>query len=300
MKELLSGDALNDLETELILRIVSNAGIQMRQDDPRSLREIVLIVNSKPNLDTLNLRTKFMVEMIIDLKNNKSLKTNTSDAMSMVVRMKKALGQMPRLDAFQVSLNELRDVNEKGRWWLVGAAWQGNNIKPNDQQVEQESSMNPSTLLGLARSQKMNTSIRQDLFVAIMGSEDYIDACRRVYGLRLKRPLLREVATVVVHCCKTGSSYNPYFAAVASNLCNESDEQPKRIKSTQLGFQFAARDFINQMLEEEEQDIDDAGIEPNHIANLGKFFGTLIAENAIDISGLFQVGISIFVLNAES
>ena len=120
-----------------------------------------------------------MVEMIINLKNNRS---KASTAASVVVseatiRMKKLLGKMgernlrSRGEPLRVSLDDIRNVNEKGKWWLVGASW-----KVDEPPLQPKSSghQEDDTLLLLAREQRMNTEIRRAIFIALMGSEVFI------------------------------------------------------------------------------------------------------------------------------
>jgi len=59
-------------------------------------------------------------------------------------------------------------VNEKGKWWLVGASWKNDelNLQPESRGQEGE-----DALLSLAKEQRMNTEIRRAVFIALMGSE---------------------------------------------------------------------------------------------------------------------------------
>ena len=63
-----------------------------------------------------------------------------------------------------------------GKWWLVGSSWTTNLIDdpPTSiitQRVEKIDNSTSSTLLKLAKEQKMNTDIRRSIFVIIMSSE---------------------------------------------------------------------------------------------------------------------------------
>ncbi|KAF5852552.1 hypothetical protein GGP41_007989 [Bipolaris sorokiniana] len=113
-------DELTEINTELLLRIVRASGPQLRQDDPTSLKDIVVLLQksvAKVGQNNLPVRTKFMIETINDLKNNKMKTGIASSAISRehTIRMKKQLGTLnsrnlkatePLRDA-QIRLNKL-------------------------------------------------------------------------------------------------------------------------------------------------------------------------------------------------
>ena len=72
-----------------------------------------------------------------------------------------------------MSLEDLRSAENRGKWWLVGAAWSGDPLAENKENpalpvavADQE-----NELLKLARKQGMNTDIRRSIFVVLMSSE---------------------------------------------------------------------------------------------------------------------------------
>jgi nucleolar MIF4G domain-containing protein 1 len=131
-----------------------------------------------------------MVETIINLKNNRAkAATSTSVVTSeATIRMKKFLGKMGEKslrsggEPLRVSLDDIRNVQERGKWWLVGASWKNDDsplpLNNSSQQEEQEA------LLLLARQQRMNTEIRRAVFIALMGSEVPTFSIELMSGLR--------------------------------------------------------------------------------------------------------------------
>ena len=117
-----------------------------------------------------------MVETIINLKNNRAKAATATSVVTSeaTVRMKKFLGKMSEKnlrsggEPLRVSFNDIRNVKEKGKWWLVGASWKDDEmpVQSNDSARQEE-----DTLLSVARDQRMNTEIRRAVFVALMGSE---------------------------------------------------------------------------------------------------------------------------------
>lgn len=144
-----------------------------------------------------------MIETLSNLKNNKVKKAigggaNGTGAQEAVERLKKFLSGMNKKrhgeEAFdpisksrrpygfctvkpheplRVTLEDLRSAESRGKWWLVGAAWNGDPLDESKENslgtasvVDQE-----NKLLKLARKQGMNTDIRRSIFVVLMSSE---------------------------------------------------------------------------------------------------------------------------------
>ena len=190
------------------------SGPQLRHDDPTSLKQIIQLVNEKQKgLDPkeVTTRTKFMIEQLSDLKNNK-IKASTGVAAEAESSLKKYISNLGKksgheAEPLRMSLADLRSSDEKGKWWLVGAAWSGNPLvdqREDFQKAGQAKNAGDSgkeaALLKLARKQGMNTDTRRQIFVAVMGAEDYIDAAQRVSQLGLKEIQQREIIRVLLHC----------------------------------------------------------------------------------------------------
>ena len=212
---------MSELDVELLLRVIRISGFQLRSDDPSSLKEIVLMVQegiSKRDQTTVSTRAKFMVETIMDWKNNKrkAQKKNAQNDLQME-RLKKFVGNLGKKrggvsnEALRVSLNDIRSIHTKGKWWLVGAAWAGRSSADEDNSFSREGQEDSavketmgtasSDLLKLARAMKMNTDVRRSIFVVLMSSEDCADAMERLLKLRLKDKQEREIVRVLLHCC---------------------------------------------------------------------------------------------------
>lgn len=227
IRELL-GD-LNENNTELLLSIVRSCGTQLRSDDPESLKEIIILLQGsvgKMDESTLSSRTKFLVESIVALKNQRQKSANEG-VTELRRRLRKVLGGIKGQvsDPLRVTLDDIRNVDTRGKWWIVGAAWSGqsgSSKKDHDQQeVDDMIGSAEPNWLELARKQRLNTDIRRAIFVALMGAEDYIDACQRIDKLHLKNKQAREVPHVILHCCGNEKVYNPYYSLVAAKQCTQ-------------------------------------------------------------------------------
>jgi nucleolar MIF4G domain-containing protein 1 len=217
---------LSELNAELLLKIIRASGPQLRQDDPSSLKDIVAMLRQAiANVGgegNMSVRTKFMIETINDLKNNKM---KTGEAASAVtsehtVRMKKTLGTLntrsiKASEPLRIGLKDIKDSDKKGKWWLVGASWSGNPAenkatadRPSGGMIHVED-RGTSDLLVLAREQRMNTDVRRAIFITIMSATDFQDAYLKLMKLKLKKVQEYEIPKVLIRCSGAEKSYNP-------------------------------------------------------------------------------------------
>ncbi|GAB7352258.1 hypothetical protein MBLNU459_g2723t3 [Dothideomycetes sp. NU459] len=298
---------LSEPHTELLLKIIRNSGPQLRSDDPSALKDIVVMLQNEVTRigeANLSVRTKFMIETINNLKNNRM---KTGVAASAVVsehttRMKKTLGSLNNRSSLKASeplrigLNDIRDTEKKGKWWLVGASYHdpaklAANQDPTEQRRSAKSAAEAShssadqgtaDLVTLARQQGMNTDIRRAIFVTVMSASDYKDAHLRLLKLNFKKTQELEIPRVLIHCTGAESAYNPYYTLIARKLCGE--------KRMRMAFQFGLWDLFKRMGERD--DDDDSGADDDDeltemstrkIVNLARMFADLITEGGLPV-----------------
>ncbi|KAJ7170843.1 hypothetical protein C8R43DRAFT_981266 [Mycena crocata] len=299
---------LSEFSVELLLKIVRNSGQQLRQDDPSSLKDIIQVVQNKisDHDEALSSRTRFMVETLTNLKNNK-VKRNTTlnQGGEAVERMKKfltGLGKNKHVMAHEplrVSLQDLHSAESKGKWWLVGAAWGGDPLVDRQEEApkSREEAANESgsnVLLKLARKQGMNTDIRRSIFVVLMSSDDYVDACERLSQLSLTELQQREIVRVLLHCCGNERSYNPYYTLVCQHLCRSSH-------SYKITLQFCLWDFLRDLGEvnvggaeviknlKDDEGFDIKSISSTRVKNVAKAYAWWIAKDCVTLGILKPV-----------
>ncbi|EPQ27963.1 uncharacterized protein PFL1_04290 [Pseudozyma flocculosa PF-1] len=167
-----------ETDVELLLKVVRSAGSQLRHDDPGSLKAIITLTQervaassassaSTTTTTKLSSRSRFMLERLGDLKNNRSAKAGSNDpsdpsspAGQLLTRMKKFLGGMGKkrtvraYDPLRISLKDLEDADKKGKWWLVGSAWTGQTDQKDAQGLTKLLPMNAraSTIQSLSRT----------------------------------------------------------------------------------------------------------------------------------------------------
>ncbi|KAF9630803.1 MIF4G-like type 3 [Lasiodiplodia theobromae] len=300
---------LKEVNTELLLRIVRMSGPQLRQDDPTALKDIVLLLQksvAKAGEANLSVRTKFMIETINNLKNNRMKTGVAASAITSehTTRMKKTLGSLnsrsiKASEPLRIGLSDLRDTEKKGKWWLVGASWRNNMAdetvaaeeKPSKAKKAKEAPAEEIIVSGttdlfqLAKEHRMNTDIRRSIFISIMSASDFKDAHMRLMKLRLKKAQELEIPRVLIRCAGAEQSYNPYYTLIARRLCSE--------KPLKKAFQFSLWDLFRRMGEKDEMDDADFDEEDGEealttraIVNLAKMFGTLVSEGGLSISAL--------------
>ncbi|KAI5983325.1 hypothetical protein EDD15DRAFT_1888672 [Pisolithus albus] len=299
IRELLNRE-LSELRVELLLKILRSSGQQLRQDDPLALKDIVTLAQSciAKQGDNLNSRTRFMIETLTNLKSTKIRKTAAAqhqggDAVERLKKFLSGLGKKRYVqthEPLRFSLEDLRTAETKGKWWLVGAAWAGDPLADRQQTGSKKSSevigsSENDSLLKLARKQGMNTDIRRSIFVVLMSSEDYMDACERLSQLNLTEVQQREIVRVCLHCCSSEKSYNPYYALICQRLCQLSH-------SHKITLQYWFWDFLRDLgetnvggteviknLKGDEGHLEIKDISFSRMRNVAKAYGWWIAKD---------------------
>ncbi|KAL4799797.1 hypothetical protein BDV19DRAFT_354821 [Aspergillus venezuelensis] len=303
---------INEDNTELLLKVIRNSGPQLRQDDPSSLKDIVLLIQpavAKAGEASLSVRTKFMIDTITDLKNNR-LKSaaNSTVASEHITKMRKILGSLNSSrvirasEPISISRSDIHNSSKKGKWWLVGASWKEDPLvsarqelsglplghdQSNASAADSDSEGEPD-YASLAKAHRMNTDVRRSIFVAIMSATDYQDAHVRLLKLRLKRAQEFEIPRVLTHCAMEEDAHNPYYTLIARRLCGELG---RRIK---VSFMFTLWNVFKRMgetgdLDDDDEDSGMAGEDEENplsmkaIVNLAKMYASLIADGTLTL-----------------
>lgn len=298
-------DGLSEANTELLLRFIRSSGAQLRQDDPTALKDIVLLlqrnVADAGGEANLSVRTKFMIETINNLKNNRMKAGAVASAVASehTTRMRKALGSLNTrssiraTEPLRITLADIRDSEKKGKWWLVGASYNdpaklaangdsatANSISRRDDIDAGYESETPGhvNLHKLARQQGMNTDVRRAIFISILSASDCKDAHMRILKLHLKAKQEVEIPRVLLHCAGAEQAYNPYYTLIARKVCSQDNKLKK-------AFQFALWDIFKRLGEGDGGESVDKAAEEDmsvqKIVNLAKLYGTLIAEGCL-------------------
>ncbi|KAK3640679.1 suppressor of glycerol defect [Elasticomyces elasticus] len=303
---------LSENSTELLLRVLRTAGPQLRQEDPSALKEIVLLLQrhtAEKGEANLSVRTKFMIDTIRALRDNKTLKTGVKAsalASEHTTKMKKILGTLNNTrsalratEPLRITLEDLRQGERKGKWWLVGASYQDpakakqdgsgtarRRLDDGEDAGYDSETPGHTNLTKAAKAQGMNTEIRRQIFVNIVGADDYQDAFLRLQSLKLKaKQMQQEVPRVLLHCVAVEEGYNPFYGLLARKL----GEDNKAVRKA-LGFGiWETLKSLRGAEGEDGSDDEDAGASAmglKKVVGLAKFYGFLIADGTLAIGVL--------------
>ena len=283
---------LTDLDTELLLKTITTAGLRLRQDDSQALREIVAELNEEVKDQELSLRTRFMVEQMVSLRNNKKLSNQASVHEEAVVNLKKHIPKFT--DTLRFSLDDVRNSKTRGQWWVVGASYKdkehdyeeeeeeeeeeeqgkkkknNNNNNNNQYQLVSKKPKTETKIHEAARRAGMNNPLRQDIFIAIMSASDYEEAAVNTIKLDLKNSQIPEIAFVLVQCVGKEKTYNPYYAAVAGSILSTP------------GSRYSHK--LKKAIEFTVWDVND-----DKASNVGAFLADLVLEGYLQLSSLRNV-----------
>ncbi|KAI4494305.1 hypothetical protein M0802_008988 [Mischocyttarus mexicanus] len=176
-------------EIELILLVLKTAGFPLRKDDPLALKELILNLQKiASNVKSDNTRVKFMLDVLMAIKNNNVSKIpqyDPSHTEHLKKLMKSFIHKSKSVVKLNISFEDLLKADEKGKWWIVGCAWSGNT--------------------NLEEGKK---------------AEDYLDAYEKLSRLDLKNQQEREIIYVLMDCCLQEKKFNPYYAVLAERFCS--------------------------------------------------------------------------------
>ncbi|KAG9017984.1 suppressor of glycerol defect [Tulasnella sp. 427] len=197
------------------------------------------------------------------------------------------------VELFLKLLKNLRSADTKGKWWLVGSAWAGNPLVDRKQQngneiedqdrsvLDQEAEAHAeqsAALLKLAKKQGMNTDVRRSIFVVLMSSEDYVDACERLGHLKISDQQRPEVE----------KAYNPYYTLIAQHLSTST-------RNVRFSLQYCLWDLFREFGESIRRSNDDGddlhaeeenSVSKTKLRNLARAYAWWVAKGAVALDML--------------
>ena len=217
---------LSEWDVEVLLLALQHSAFHLRGEDPERLKRLLSTIeeNSKGSGDKAPVRVEVMLELIQDVR-NKRLRQTQQQLLDRGTTVRKWLNRLAaRYDQsgvdrrFRATLPEICNIERTGRWWLVGASWIGKRAagaevdgaggelddssaapaaaRDSDGEGDEDGAamagdtmLEPNcdaALLELAKKQRMNTIVKRNVFVALMGAEDPEAAMDRVLKLGLR------------------------------------------------------------------------------------------------------------------
>src|SRR3989338_2663187 len=111
-------------------------------DDPAAMKDIIEVIKTsfekyeetmKDEGSSVAKRMKFLIEMIYDLRNNRK-RQYQEDISEQYKQLKQTVKDLQKKEkktgenTLRIPYSDLINAEEKGRWWLVGSAWTGNQV----------------------------------------------------------------------------------------------------------------------------------------------------------------------------
>lgn len=266
---------MTEKRIECMLLVLKSVGFLLRKDDPLMLKEFIIkvqkLANTASDVNANNSRVMFMLDILKAIKNNNMNKIPQHDS-SLVEHFRKLLKQFVRsgkyITTLAITMEDLLNADEKGKWWLVGSAWEGKDLKQKDnagqsQSVGDEQQMK---IYALAKQQRMNTDDKRNVFYILMTAEDYLDAFEKIVASVKDE---RSIIAVIIHCCLSEKAYNPYYSIVAQKFCSLN-------RKYMLTLQFTIWDKIKEL----------NNIPIKQVSNLARFLCDLIENESLPLSVL--------------
>ncbi|XP_011313367.1 nucleolar MIF4G domain-containing protein 1 isoform X2 [Fopius arisanus] len=268
-------ERFGEKEIELILGVLKTVGFALRKENPLSLKELIIKLQMKAAGSQgfrVSSRVQFMLDIIMAIKNNNMSKIPQYDP-SHVEHLKKLLRTFLRkgsvITQFNISLDDLLKVDERGKWWIIGSAWGGNTESRVKDEVNSEQVIYNQRILDLAKKQRMNTDVRKNIFCILMTAEDFMDAFEKIQHLGLKDQQAREIIYILVDCCLQEKMFNPYYAVLAQKFCDFD-------RRNQMTLQYLIWDKLKAL----------EGYSNIQLRNFAKFLSHLFLEKGLPLSVL--------------
>jgi len=238
---------LTPLHVELLSTILSHTGSHLRRQDPTALKDAILTLHrSAAALSEAERegRVGYLVGLVNDVKNNRVKQHAVVDAMTPLQNallnvVKRRMGKRVGYDESRrltFGYDDVRRIDQRGRWWVVGAAYKGavggeaggevggrEQKRQTAERKEEESVMDEEgdiNYVQLARQQGYHLPFDIRVFCILLSSVDYLQAVEALDKLNIRQgSQWRSVVSILIDCVRRSRSYNPYFAHVTVHLC---------------------------------------------------------------------------------
>lgn len=289
MRDLLA--QLTEVRLEMLLVVVRHSGNGLRSDDPIAVKQLIADVKSAAAAahgDAAGLtRTQFLIDQLLALKNNR-LTEGSITSKEARTRMRKYIGNLSgKAEPLRVTLEDIRNVDKKGKWWLIGAAWRSRDAtgQSHDAAASRGTASDVAAFdaNALAARLHINNPVRKQLCAAFAAAGDWTECVSQIAAMRLSKQQRPEIARVTVLLVGAERLYNPFYLHVALGVVGQ--------HGLRLSYQICLYDFLRDCGEDDSGQIgqvsevgSSAGAPSSRkIVNIGKFYGGLLGHGALRI-----------------
>lgn len=255
---------LSEESSKIVLCILQVSGATLRKCEPRLFKKLVELVEGIDASSLESFRSRFLVECIIDLKNNASrLKKDMRDLNDCRAKLDRFLDGIGATKK-TCSVAAIADLGPQVALASTAAEKHSGPIKADSDACQ---------LPALSNAQHMNTDIRKSLFLAIMSASETMQATQSILSLcsNFRSKWVREAATVLLHCCVHEKTYNPFYAYLSVQLA-------RHLKSLRFYLRVAFLEFVDS--------VEDKGARTLLIG--ARYFGHLIRTEVLKCTVLEQ------------
>eukprot|EP00931_Biecheleriopsis_adriatica_P016020 TRINITY_DN1195_c0_g1_i1.p1 TRINITY_DN1195_c0_g1~~TRINITY_DN1195_c0_g1_i1.p1 ORF type:complete len:755 (+),score=209.22 TRINITY_DN1195_c0_g1_i1:53-2317(+) len=218
--------AMSEVRIELSLTILRFAGRALRSECPDDFREVLKFVTSQVSgakdsaADGSEIQTRldYLLKELSDLKNNKvsfAVMDRFNQTRGWLQSASVLSGKKVSDHALNVPFRLLEDSVPSG-WPLGGGSSAVASRKP-----AKAAGTSADPLRAAAIAQRLSSEIRQSLFVALMGAEDFEDAAQRLSLVASgAKSGVGEACIIIFHCAVREKVPNAFYAHVANALCS--------------------------------------------------------------------------------
>lgn len=287
----------NEIYSEMLLILLSYVGIEIRKEDPESLKEIISNITKKYNLmkinsgnETMAGKIKYIVDMIEEIKNNKYMKFNLSEKFNFFknfvnTNKKNFISEKEynlksgniadKIEISWISLKNL-DKNKISDFIQNQNNDENKSEKLNINEILLENELNDfdefnidnAVLEKKLKKFKITTDLKKKIFISIASSSDCNDAFERLNRLNLKKDQAREIIKIIVLLANEEKCYNPFYRMLLSKLtATEKDHK--------YTFHYTVWDYLKIMNKET--------FSPKKIHNMSKLVAELLTDEKISL-----------------
>ena len=189
--------------------------------------------------DGMGGRVEYLLSLVSEVKNNRVRGEGLADAVmpikrALVAAVKRRVGKRGGWDETKrlaFGYQDVLDIPEKGRWWVVGAAYKGRGAgerggegesaagaeaRGRERVVDEEGEVD---YVALAHTLGYHAALEVRLFCTLTSSSDYLHCVEGLDKLRLRTGAQhRALVSIVLDCVRRSRQHNPYYTLVMLHL----------------------------------------------------------------------------------